>query len=123
MYGVLDYTVREILSSGKSVVYDTARFNGTQNRQTIRTLADEVGARLVIVRIDTPREVAHHRVMTREETDDQRKMSDERAQEIFQFHDTNTVDPDPSERVITIDGQAPFDEQFASFEQQLYSEK
>lgn len=119
MFGVLDYTIREILQSGRSVVYDTARFNGLKNREMISTMAKETGARLVIVRIDTPREVAHVRVTTREETDDQTHITHERAQEIFAFHDANLNEPANDEKVITISGQIPFEEQLAQFEQQL----
>lgn len=119
LFGAIDYTVHQILKSGKSVVYDTARFNGAANRDKLSNIANETGVQLVYVWIETPREVAAIRVRERDEMEDQRKLTKEAADRIFSFHDEHFDAPREGEAIIKIDGTIPFEDQFESFQKQL----
>lgn len=115
LFGVLNYAAQSILASGKSVVFDTARFNGFEHREEAREIAKATDARLIIVWLDTPREVAFERALSRDELDDQRKLGADRANQILDFHYANFDAPQAGEFVIKISGQVPFETQYEQF--------
>ena len=119
LFNLLGYGIQEVLKSGKSVIYDTAKHNGREHRRQISELAERVGARVVYVWIDTPREVATERAVTRDATDDQRRLTLEKAEKTMDFHFANFNPPEADEFTIKISGQIPFDEQYKIFQEQL----
>ena len=119
LFGVIDYAVGEILSSGVSVIYDTARYNGADNRRELKRIADAHDAHLVYVWIDTPRDIVRERVMNREETADQRRLDETATNRILAFHDEHFNPPNGDEMVIKINGQDEFEDQYKDFSVQL----
>ena len=119
LFKLLNYSIQEILRSGKSVIYDTARHNGKANREQTRQLAESVDALVVYVWIDTPREVATERALTREAKDDQRTLTAERAEETMDFHFAHFNAPEADELAIKISGQIPFEQQLEIFQSEL----
>jgi predicted kinase len=119
LFGVIDYAVKEILTSGKSVVYDSARFNGKRNRDILKMIATDADSRLVFVWIETPRKVAFDRVLVRDEATDSRRLDQKAAEKIMTFHDEHFDAPHDDEFVIKIDGTVPFAAQYDSFIEQL----
>jgi predicted kinase len=118
VFGGLNYAAEQILARGHDVVYD-AHHNKRIDRTELEELAARHDALPVLIWVKTPLEVAVHRGQTREETIDQRRLSEEKIRESIARHQAVTDEPDSGEIVIAIDGQVPFDEQFKSFEAQL----
>ena len=119
IFGAYDYMIKEILTAKKSIILDVAQFNVLKRRQELMRIAKDTGARVILVWIETPREVARERVLTRELSYDQTRVSETRAQELFDEHDANFSQPQPGEHVIKISGTVPFEEQYLEFNQQL----
>jgi len=118
VFGALDYVALQILKSGNSVVSDFQH-----NKKSIRAhtmqIANENGAKAVVVWIKTPREIAIQRGIERAEALDQRKFSDEKMQALVD-KSMQLLEAPEDELVITLDGEMPFDQQYQSFVQQLH---
>lgn len=117
-FAAMDYATGELLSNGQDVVYD-AHCNKRSDRDQLGKLASAHGARVVLVCIETPRDIALHRGMTREATVDQRQLSEDEMREVMDRQTALSDAPGSDEIVVNIDGTIPFEEQFASFEKQL----
>lgn len=119
-FGAIDYAVAQILAAGHSVVYD-AHHNKRSIRAGLEMLAGDYAAVPIVVWVKTPYAVALKRGLEREATADQRRLSEEKMKETMERHMANFDEPVAGEKVITIDGLLGFEEQFASYEQQLMS--
>lgn len=119
VWGAMDYAVEQILSAGQSVIYDAARFNRRESRDSLGKLAEKAHAKVVVVWIDTPREIASLRAQSREPTDDQRPVSKQDAEAIIDNHEKKFDPPDSHESVIKISGEIPFEEQYKIFTEKL----
>lgn len=119
IFGVYDYVVKEILATKQSVILDVAQFNQLERRKELSRIAKEAGAKVILVWIETPRDIASYRVQNRDELHDQRRVSAERARDIFEHHDKNFSEPIEGESVIKINGMVPFKEQYRQFTEQL----
>lgn len=115
----IDYATRQVLLAGETVIYDS-NFNKKAIRAEYATLAEECGAKLVVVWVKAPRDIAITRGLERDEQEDQRKHADvASAEETVDKHIHNTDEPDSSEHVIVIDGTAPFSKQIVEFKDGL----
>lgn len=118
VFGALNYVTEQLLASGIDVVYD-ANHNKRSDRTELEALAAKYGAKAILVWIKTPPEVALKRGQTREESHESRKFTEEKMREVMERMKANTDEPQDDELVIVIDGQTPFEDQFASFKQQM----
>lgn len=117
-FGGLDYVAEQILCRGYDVVYD-AHHNKRHDRRALEKIAEKNKAMALVVWIKTPYDVALQRGQSREDTIDQRRLSEEKMRDVMDRHLATTEEPDDSERVILIGGQKPFDEQFVDFQNQV----
>jgi predicted kinase len=62
LYSYLNGKTLELLKSGKSVVFDT-NFNYRKDRDHLRSIAEETGSQLLIIRMTTPVELARKRAL------------------------------------------------------------
>ena len=84
-------------------------------------LADQCGAQLVLVSMQINSELAVQRVQERTAANDIRKFDEAKAREVVAHFRDNLEPLERTDYVVSIDGEAPFKEQFRSFEQQLAS--
>lgn len=110
-FGAMDYAAGQILASGTSVVCDR-NANGRQERQKMANIAIKNIATAVVVKIQTPKELAVERIITRRAADDSRQKDPEKAREIVERFATEIEEPLPDENVIQISGELSFEEQF-----------
>lgn len=115
-FGAMDYMTAQTLRAGYSVIYDC---NANKRSDRKSALAVELGAKFVLVRLQAPPEVALERIRTREETHDQMRMSDEDARAMLERFTRAIEEPSEKEFVIYINGEASFEEQYISFQQQV----
>lgn len=118
VFGVIDYATAQILESGNSVICDY-QHNEKVFRARRRTLANEHGAKAVIIWLKTPRDVAVERGVARDELHDQRQHSLEKMEALVDKYIGLIEVPDSDEVVIEIDGTLPFEQQYKSFMLQL----
>ncbi len=118
VFNAIDYATGQVLSRKLDVVYD-AHHNKRSDRTNLEKLASEYGAVPVLVWIKTPYDIALKRIQTRTPQIDQRQMDEEHAKDVMARHQKFTDEPDAMEKVIVLDGQIPFDEQFVDFEKQI----
>ncbi|MCA9336219.1 MAG: ATP-binding protein [Candidatus Saccharibacteria bacterium] len=117
-FGAIDYVTEQLLAAGVSVVYD-AIHSKREDRLKQERVANTYHALPVLVRINTPYDVALQRGTEREVSADSRKFDrDKMAQVIDQF-EKSLEPPAAIELVVDIDGEATFDEQYGSFLQQV----
>jgi predicted kinase len=62
LYAALNQRTAELLKSGRSVVFDT-NFNYRQDRRHLRAIAEEAGAKTVVIEMTTPVELARDRAL------------------------------------------------------------
>ncbi len=118
VFGGLDYIAEQIICRGYDVVYD-AHQNKRTDREPVESMAMKNDAAAIVVRVNTPHEVAYERALSRDATVDQRKMTPERARDAIDRHQKNTDNPLESENVIDIDGLQSFNDQFHIFEERV----
>jgi predicted kinase len=118
LFGAMDYAAEQVLMTGQDVFYD-ANSNKRIHRSAQEDRAAKYGAIPVVVRLTVPYEVALRRGQEREELPDQRKKTEESMRELIQRIQSNTDEPGADENVIELDGQAPFEKQFAEFERRV----
>jgi len=118
LFGAMDYASTQILAAGNDLIYDT---NTTKReyRSAEEKRAEKFGATAVVVHIETPYEVALKRGQDREEQPDQNRHNEEVMRGLIDRMKAETDPFDPAERVVNLDGQVPFEEQFTSFENQV----
>ena len=107
-----------MLNNGISVVYD-ANNNSIQERADTLGVLENDNIFPVVVWVSVAKEIAVERVMSRRETNVQRKLSEEDARAYIDKIDNDIEAPDKSENIIRIDGTIPFEQQYESFEKQL----
>jgi len=117
-FGAIDYVVNELLSNGQDVVYD-AHYNQRSKREELEKIAQKNNAQVILVRINTPYDIALQRGQNREAAPDQRKLDEHHMREVIERHRANTDEPLSSENVIDVSGEVPFDEQYKSFKESL----
>lgn len=118
LFGTMDYAAKQLLTQGLSVVYD-CNANKLEDRMKKCQFAKDAGADTVLVRIRVPYQVSLERVQSREHSADQRNISGDRARQVLDRFIDEIEEPDASEKVIRLDGEQPFDEQYKLFMQQL----
>lgn len=114
-----EYIVQQVLTARQTVIIDAARYNKREVRRNLAPLVSECGAKLIVVWIDTPRDVASRRVQEREPTREERRLEHLTAEHILNDHFAHFEEPQPDERVVKIDGTVDFETQYQSFEEQL----
>ena len=101
LYAYLNEQTRDLLSDGKSVIFDT-NFNHKKDRDHLKQIAEQNGAETIIVWVNTPvdlaRERAVHSQILRNGYDF--TMSKEQFNEIA----SKLEEPEESEKVLKIDG-------------------
>lgn len=60
LYSVLNKRAEAMLRSGKSVIFDT-NFNFYKDRENLRRIAKDAGAKVILVWVATPKEIARER--------------------------------------------------------------
>lgn len=114
VFGALNYAAKQIASAGHSVIFD-AIMSYRHEREEKYDLAQELDVHAVLVRIKVPYEVSLRRMQEREPADDQRQFSAEKAAGVLEHFSSELQEPTDDEPVIYIDGEAPFEEQYAHF--------
>lgn len=117
LFGMMGYVRDQVLAAGCDLIYDT-NTNKRALRKAGMEQAVKFGATPVIVRLEVPYEVALQRGQEREEQADQRQHTEDGMRNLIDRIQDNTDPFDVSEPVVTLDGQKPFEEQFAEFERQ-----
>lgn len=122
VFKVLNGRAAEALAAGRSVIRDHMH-HGLHWREFGRHQAAAVGAIPVVIWIKTPHDVAHHRGLNRELTEDQRVEScPQRMRRVIdKFHRSFSPILE-GEICLEIDGQLEFEkqlEQFVDFCQQI----
>lgn len=117
-FGAMDYAAGQVIASGYNVIYD-CNANKREERQKMQDIAMTNDGLGVVVRIDTPRDVAIQRGLDRSETHDQPKFLVEKAEEVVDRFAREIEEPTDDEYVIRISGEIPFGEQFRSFQSQF----
>jgi predicted kinase len=118
VFGAMDYATRQTLRAGHTVIYD-AQQTKRKNRRNIEKIAHESGAVPILVWIKTRKKTALLRGQEREASDDSHQYSAEKMEFLINRFDSVTDLPEPDEHTIEINGEQPFELQFASFKQQL----
>ena len=118
VFGVIDYVSRQVLGVGQSVIID-AQAKRRSDRIKMTELAYEFDAKVIVVWIQTPPELATQRGMSRSVSDDSIRYSESQMQYFLADHAKVLEPPEYDENVIFIDGKAPFDAQYAEFQMQL----
>lgn len=117
-FGALNYATNQALMAGHSVIYD-CNANHVAERQEKYDIAADHGALAVVVRLKVPYEVALQRIQERAESHDARQFIGDKARQVLEQFAAELEEPGADEFVITIDGEAPFDEQYAVFDQAI----
>ncbi len=118
VFGAMDYAAKQALLAGHSVVYDAQQAK-RENRLNIERIASEGGALPLLVWIQTDPDVAKQRGQKREARNDSHVYSAEKMDYLVDRFSTKTELPEPSENVIEISGEIPFEQQYDAFLQKL----
>lgn len=118
VFGAMDYAARQTLLAGYPVVYDAQQSKRT-DRRNIGKLAQESNAIAILVWVRTNRAVALARGQEREARDDSHQYTAEKMEYLIDRFDSITDPPGPGENTIEISGEISFEEQYASFQEQL----
>lgn len=118
VFGAMNYATRQTLSAGYTVIYD-AQMTKREDRTRIETLAQTSNAIPLLVWVKTSRETALKRGQEREAGDDSNQYSAEKMAYLIDRFDDVTDLPGSDENVIEINGEVPFEEQYASFQSQI----
>lgn len=118
VFKAIDYFAGQILLSGKSIIYD-AHHNRRITRSKLEEMATTHGAIPLVVWMKTPSDLAKARAIERDITPDQDKLTEEKYRVVFERQSAAFDPPLPSEKVIELDGTAPFEVQYAAFRTRL----
>jgi predicted kinase len=116
VFSGMRYASQQILKAGKSVIYD-ANNNKARKRKDLYNFAKQAGAVPILIWIKTPEDVALKRAATRPAAQHNVKV----AKEHIDRHKNAQQLPQAEEPLITIDGEADFNTQYQSFQEQLQS--
>lgn len=104
LYDLLNDRTNQLLTQGKSVIYDT-NFKFAEDRQKLRAMADAAGAQAVVVWLTTDKNLARERATNhRLEGYHTRKLGNMTADD-FERLSSNLQEPAPNETVIKLDGR------------------
>lgn len=118
-FGALNYAANQVLAAGQSSVYD-CNANHLSEREEKYAIARKNNALAVAVRLRVPYEVSLERVQSREATHDSRQFASiDKAREVLDRFMAEIEEPGNDEFVVELDGEAPFEEQFAVFDQAI----
>lgn len=102
LYAALNQEVQQLLHQGRSVIFDT-NFNFYRDRQKLRTIAKIEGAETVVVWVKATKELARERA-TRQSHGKPTRVWGNMPVEHFERIAGGLEEPQPHERVITLDG-------------------
>ena len=124
IFGAMNYATKQTLLAGHSVIYD-AQMTKREDRINIVQLAESAEALPLLVWVRTSRETALRRGQEREPGDDSIRYTAEKTAYLIDRFDDITDLPEANENLIEISGEVDFEEQYASFLEQLkrYSEE
>lgn len=103
LYAALNARTRELLSQGKSVIFDT-NFNFYKDRKKLRVIAAREGAKTIVIWVQTPKDLARERATQLSHGKETRvwgNMPPERFERIAR----NLQEPHPSEHALILDGR------------------
>lgn len=118
VFGAMDYAATQTLRAGHSVIYD-AQQTKRRDRKHIEEVAKNVDAIAVLVWIKTSPEVALRRGQEREARADSHQYTEEKMKMLIERFSKVTDMPKPTENLIEINGELPFNEQYVLYEKQL----
>jgi predicted kinase len=102
LYDHLNHVAADLLSQGKSVIYDT-NFNYFKDREKMRALAGEKGAEAVTIWLTTSEELAKRRA-TEESEGKETRIWGNMPVEAFEHMQGKLQTPTPDEHAIQLDG-------------------
>jgi predicted kinase len=102
LYSHLNELTAELLAAGNSVIFDT-NFNFYKDRQHLRQIARDHGARSIVIWVTTPKEVAKDRATKNAHSQDTRVLGDMPV-EAFERMSRNLQPPQSDEPTIELDG-------------------
>lgn len=120
LFNGMNYATQQILKAGNSVVFD-ANANRRAERQEKHDIAASQNAVSIVVRIRVPYEVSLDRLQSREAGHDSRRFDKEKAAGVIDHFAAEIEEPAEDERVVFIDGEAPFEAQYQIFIDFLHS--
>lgn len=103
LYNHLNYIAGELLKAGKSVVFDT-NFNYYKDRQKLRKIADEQGAKTWLVWVTTSRELARQRATDGAKEGQNTRILGDLPTDTFDRLSDELQPPKAGEQTISIDG-------------------
>lgn len=112
LFAFMDKTTEDLLIVGTNVIYD-ANFNKRIHRAKLQEIATRADADYRLIWIQTPEEIALKRIGTRSGQDVH--MYRPLSTEVFDALKAEIEEPDSSENVIAIDGEASFEAQLEVF--------
>lgn len=118
VFNAMDYSAEQVVSAGHDLIYESNN-NKRDQRRHAQELANKCGAAVIVVHLEVPYDVAMKRIQEREDASDSRPFDEQGARELLDRIQSNTDPFDNDELVVNLDGQLPFDEQFAEFERQV----
>lgn len=83
----------------------------------MEAVATSNGGLAVLVRLETPLQLAIERNQLRDATHDQRQMTFEKSQEVVARFAAEIEEPSSDENVVRISGQMSFEQQYEVFKQ------
>ena len=102
LYAELNAKTDQLLSEGKSVIFDT-NFNFYKDREKLRRIAQKHGARAVVVWVVAPKETAQRRA-TQDAHKQHTRVLGDMPVEHFERIARNLQPPRPDEQLIKLDG-------------------
>lgn len=102
LYRHLNQVASELLATGQDVIYDT-NFNFYKDRQKLRKIAEEHGAKTFLIWVITPKSLAQERATKDSHSQDNRILGDMPV-EAFERMSNNLQPPVKDEDYIEIDG-------------------
>lgn len=117
-FGAMNYITERALAAGMHMIYD-CNANKKSDRQDILGIAKKYNARIIVVAINTPRDIAIQRILTRTYDWDRPAFTHNEAVELFDDFRAQIEPPTEDETSVMIDGTERFDQQFTSLKKQL----
>lgn len=102
LYHRMNAEAERLLGEGKNVVFDTS-FNFRKDRDHMRHIAAKTGAKVVVIRLDTPKELAKSRALHTDHAHHNNYQA-AMAPDTFEHIAGHLQEPTPNEEPITLDG-------------------
>ncbi|MDB5186169.1 MAG: hypothetical protein JWL85_692 [Candidatus Saccharibacteria bacterium] len=102
LYSHLNQVTSELLAAGQSVIFDT-NFNFYKDREHLRAIAEDHGAKPVVIWVRTPKETARKRATANAHAQQTRILGDMPLKQ-FERISHNLQEPRKGEYVIELDG-------------------